>query len=193
MRDVRRESENQTKLVNETELESLNGQTKREGQTGRGLATPRANVKAVRGRIEAAFRPSSEEEGKSSDRQSASGEPSPAVASRAFAASEKSGVDGGAYGGSELAVAVAKNESRELNESLSSLSDTAFGRRAMPEQDASLRDAGAFSLKVNRLDVKLVNQVPKSPPAPPTGTPPAQPKSEEYLERYYLGRFYLNL
>jgi hypothetical protein len=168
-------------------------QTSREGRMERGLTTPPANVRAVRRRIDAAVRPASGEDGKSANQQSASGELLLAASVGAFTSSEGSGAEGGAHDRSGLAVAAAKHESREFSESLASHHDIAFGRRVTPEQDAPTRDAGAFSLKVNRLDVKLVNQAPKSPPAPHARTPSAQPKSEEYLERYYLGRFYLNL
>jgi hypothetical protein len=163
-----------------------------ESQAGRGMTTPPANVRAVRRRSDDAVRLAGDVDGKSANQQGESGEPSPATSAGAFTSSEGLSEDGGAHGRSELVVAAAKNESREFNESLAARTEIAFGRRATPEQDASIRDAGAFSLKVNRLDVKLVNQAPKSPPAPPVRTSPA-PKSEEYLERYYLGRFYLSL
>jgi hypothetical protein len=79
------------------------------------------------------------------------------------------------------------------DERLPARADDSFGRDATRGQNVAVKDKGAFSLKVNRLDIKLINHAPKSPPAPTARQSPAQPKAEDYLERHYLGRFYLDM
>jgi hypothetical protein len=82
-------------------------------------------------------------------------------------------------------------QSVEDDESLAAHGSLA--RDAPRGQGASINGEGVFSLKVNRLDVKLINQAPKSAPAPPAHAPKSPPQAADYLERHYLGRFYLDV